>query len=139
MATTLAPTPIVTMPPDTRAAQHARCAAEYSQQILNVVTDASQGIEQLDRVLDQLPDAAEALRDNPLSDDVAAQWRSFVEQADAIVSKLRDGAVHIGKLQGYGRNQLAFYESRLTELRLIDDGVPPADESTCNPDHEDAA
>jgi uncharacterized protein (DUF1499 family) len=136
MATLLAPTPLVTMPPDTRATLHARCAAEYSQQILNVVTDASQGIEQLDRVLDQLPDAAEALRDNPLSQDVSAQWLSFVQQADAITAKLRDGAAHIRKLQHYGRSQLAMHEARLVELRLIDDGVPPADESTCNPDHD---
>jgi uncharacterized protein (DUF1499 family) len=136
MATLLAPTPLVTMPPDTRAALHARNAQQYSRQIFDVIRDASVGIEQLERIMDQLPDAAEALRENPLSQDVSAQWLSFVQQADAITAKLRDGAAHIRKLQHYGRSQLAMHEARLVELRLIDDGIPPADESTCNPDHD---
>lgn len=125
------PSPVPTQAPDALLQRHQRSVEQYSQQILRAIADFSVGVEQLDRLMDQLPDAAEAVRENPLSRDAVEQLRSFTQQLEAAACRANGIGEQVAKLADFGRRQLTLFESRLNEVRRCEADECPMDQSTC--------
>jgi hypothetical protein len=134
--TSLLSLPTMPTSPDTLLALHTRNVASYSGQILEAVADAEHGVATLDRVIDRLPDALEAVRANPLSRDASEAIHALAGELMSLAAKLQGGAAHMARLSTYGLRHLVLSEARLAELRHLGDEEAEVlgDQSTCYAD-----
>lgn len=105
------------MPADTLLQLHDRNVRLYSAQVLRSIEDLATGIDAFGHALDALPDAAEAVRANPLSADAGARLLACAEALLEVAIKIRAATLHAARCREFGVLQMARFEARLAELR----------------------